>query len=248
MFRPAIVTSSVREPVVGWIDNLYGPTGVVAGAGTGVLRTMHCDRDINANIVPVDMCVNALITSAWDIARRHKELTDAAVPHTSDNMPIYNYVSSVENPLTWGDFNEFNIKYGFTHPFSSAIWYICFHMHKTATMNKIYMFFLHFLPAMLIDALAMCVGHKPRLLKIYKKIHKFSNVISFFCTNEWIFTNDNVQKMWLHMGKEDRKTFDFNMKNLDWFEYLRNYIRGMRIFLFKEDESNLEAARQKWNR
>lgn len=58
MFRPAIVTSSVREPVVGYIDNLYGPTGVVAGAGTGVLRTMHCNPDITANIVPVDMTVS----------------------------------------------------------------------------------------------------------------------------------------------------------------------------------------------
>lgn len=73
MFRPAIVTSSVREPVVGYIDNLYGPTGVVAGAGTGVLRTMHCNPDITANIVPVDMTVNALITSAWDVATNYKD-------------------------------------------------------------------------------------------------------------------------------------------------------------------------------
>lgn len=72
VFRPAIVTSSVREPVVGWIDNLYGPTGVVAGVGTGFLRTMHCDRDIVANIVPVDMTVNALIAAAWDVAANHR--------------------------------------------------------------------------------------------------------------------------------------------------------------------------------
>lgn len=73
MFRPAIVTSSVREPVIGYIDNLYGPTGVVAGAGTGVLRTMHCNPDITANIVPVDMTVNALIASAWDVATNYKD-------------------------------------------------------------------------------------------------------------------------------------------------------------------------------
>lgn len=73
MFRPAIVTSSVREPVTGWIDNLYGPTGVVAGAATGLLRTMHCDKDITANIVPVDMTVNALIASAWDVATCYKK-------------------------------------------------------------------------------------------------------------------------------------------------------------------------------
>lgn len=72
VFRPAIVTSSAKEPLVGWIDNLYGPTGVVAGAGTGVLRTMHCNKRINANIVPVDFCVNALIAAAWDVNNHYK--------------------------------------------------------------------------------------------------------------------------------------------------------------------------------
>lgn len=28
VFRPAIVTSTLKEPIRGWIDNLYGPTGV----------------------------------------------------------------------------------------------------------------------------------------------------------------------------------------------------------------------------
>lgn len=74
VFRPAIVTSTAKEPLVGWIDNLYGPTGVVAGAGTGVLRTMHCNKRINANIVPVDFCVNALIAAAWDVQNHYKAL------------------------------------------------------------------------------------------------------------------------------------------------------------------------------
>lgn len=107
-------------------------------------------------------------------------------------MPIYNYVSSVENPLTWGQFTELNIQNGFDYPFSSAIWYLSFHTHKTAFMNRIYMFFLHLLPAMLIDLLSMCVGQRPRLLKVYKKIHKFSSVISFFCTNEWVSWNTSM--------------------------------------------------------
>lgn len=87
-----------------------------------------------------------------------------------------------------------------------------------------------------------------RLLKIYKKVHKFSNVISFFCTNEWIFTNNNVQKLWLKLEDNDQKLFDFNIKTLDWFEYLRYYIRGMRVYLMKDDLSTLEASKRKWNR
>lgn len=38
IFRPSIVISTYREPVKGWVDNLYGATGVCAGAGAGVLR------------------------------------------------------------------------------------------------------------------------------------------------------------------------------------------------------------------
>lgn len=246
MFRPAIVTSSCKEPVVGWIDNLYGPTAVVAGAGTGVLRTMHCDPDINANIVPVDMAVNALISCAWDIARKHEAANNNE--KEEEEIPIYNYISSVENPLTWGKFSEYNKKYGFEYPFSSAIWYICFHMHRTAAMNRFYMIFLHLIPAMIIDSLALCAGQKPRLLKIYKKIHKFSRVVSFFCTNEWSFINDNTQRLWGELSPKDQEMFHFNMKDLDWKEYMSHYIHGMRTHLFKDDDSTLKSARIKWNR
>ncbi|XP_037045453.1 fatty acyl-CoA reductase wat-like [Bradysia coprophila] len=242
LFRPAIITSSVKEPVVGYIDNLYGPTGVVYGAGTGVLRTMHCDRDVVANIVPVDMTVNALIAASWDVAVNRERSTN------TEDIPVYNYVSSVEKPLTWGEFTDYNIKYGFEQPFSSAIWYLSFHTHKTAMMHSIYVIFLHILPAMLIDSLALCVGQRPQLLKVYKKIHKFADVISFFATNEWMFTNNNIQRMWNRLSVRDQAMFNFNMKTMDWVDYLHHYIPGMRKYLLKDDMSTVEAARRKWNR
>lgn len=106
--------------------------------------------------------------------------------NSSDEIPIYNYVSCVEKPLSWGEFTTLNIKNGFKYPFSSAIWYLCFSTHKTAFMNRIHMFFLHIIPAVIVDAISICFGREPRLLKIYEKIHKFSSVISFFCTNRWV--------------------------------------------------------------
>ena len=81
----------------------------------------HCDKNINANIVPVDMTVNALIVSAYDAATK-KAQTNAGVIKKPHNIPIYNYVSSVQNPLTWGRFTDLNIAHGFDYPYSSAIW------------------------------------------------------------------------------------------------------------------------------
>lgn len=66
------VISTYKEPIRGWIDNMYGPTGVAAGAGSGLLRSIHCDGSIEANVVPGDLTVNALICSAWDVANNNK--------------------------------------------------------------------------------------------------------------------------------------------------------------------------------
>jgi fatty acyl-CoA reductase len=51
---------------------VYGPTGVVVGAGLGILRTMHCDPDMIADLVPADMVINVMIATAWDVAMRHR--------------------------------------------------------------------------------------------------------------------------------------------------------------------------------
>lgn len=78
------------------------------------------------------------------------------------HIPIYNYVSSVENPLTWGQFNRLNVLLGFEYPFSSAIWYCCFYTQKSAIINQICVILLHYLPALLFDGFSICVGQKPR--------------------------------------------------------------------------------------
>lgn len=69
-FVSVTVVGTRSEPVSGWIDNLYGPTGVFVGAGTGFIKTIHVDGTKTANIVPVDMTVNALIVSAWEVANK----------------------------------------------------------------------------------------------------------------------------------------------------------------------------------
>ncbi|XP_030379539.1 fatty acyl-CoA reductase wat-like isoform X2 [Scaptodrosophila lebanonensis] len=72
IFRPGIVISTYQDPVCGWIDNFYGPTGAIAGAGTGVIRTLRCDPNAVANMVPVDLCVNSIIATSWDVHQRYK--------------------------------------------------------------------------------------------------------------------------------------------------------------------------------
>lgn len=63
--RPAIISTTMEEPVEGYTDNLYGVNGVVMGAGVGVLRILHIDNNLKANIVPADYVVNSILSIAW---------------------------------------------------------------------------------------------------------------------------------------------------------------------------------------
>ncbi|KAF7379276.1 hypothetical protein HZH68_017121 [Vespula germanica] len=68
IFRPGIVISTYKEPVSGWIDNVYGPVGITASVIIGLMRIHHCDGLVKANLIPGDLTINGLIASAWDIA------------------------------------------------------------------------------------------------------------------------------------------------------------------------------------
>ena len=63
-----LVISTFKEPVSGWIDNVQGPTGALVGVGAGLIRVLHMDKNNLAELIPADLTVNALISTAWDVA------------------------------------------------------------------------------------------------------------------------------------------------------------------------------------
>jgi len=63
-----LVTGTWRDPTPGWVEKLHGPTGLLVGAGKGVIRSMHCRPEFNADIMPCDIAINALIILAWRVA------------------------------------------------------------------------------------------------------------------------------------------------------------------------------------
>lgn len=68
VFMCVSVAAAWREPLPGWVDNLNGPTGLIVGAGKGMLRTLHCRGELVADLIPVDIPINLLIVTAWHTA------------------------------------------------------------------------------------------------------------------------------------------------------------------------------------
>lgn len=100
--RPAVVLPTSEEPIPGWIDNMYGPTGMMVGVGAGLIHVCHVHKDNNAELVPVDMCVNAILAMAWDRATRGDD----------NEIPILNFVTTPSNKFRWRQYIDYAWQHG----------------------------------------------------------------------------------------------------------------------------------------
>ncbi|GAB0087089.1 Fatty acyl-CoA reductase [Sergentomyia squamirostris] len=65
IFRPSIVTPAVKEPLVGWVDNFNGLTGLLVSAGTGLVRVSYASPKVRSNFQPLDVVTRSLLVAIW---------------------------------------------------------------------------------------------------------------------------------------------------------------------------------------
>ncbi|KAF5287179.1 hypothetical protein FQR65_LT12308 [Abscondita terminalis] len=233
--RPSVVIGSLREPFEGWIDNIYGPTGIFLGISMGMVRTCVYQDGFNADQVPVDFVVNQLISAAWNLG----------VQQTRASIPIYNCVSSTDNPITWGESRRLSHRYANEFPSIQMKWHPVFQGASDLFSFKFLHWILHLLPAYFGDFLLALSGKKPMVAKMYGKLEKTVTLVSYFTTRQWLFKNDNTKNLLANLDEEDRKIFGFNMKEIDWDAYASVYVKGARKYLLKESIETLPQARSK---
>ena len=79
---------------------------------------------------------------------------------------------------------------------------------------------------------------------MYQKLEKARQCLEYFGNQEWRFRDDNVQELNSILSPEDRKTFPFDVSQIDWPTYLQDYVLGIRRFIFKENPSSIPTARK----
>ncbi|XP_055611247.1 fatty acyl-CoA reductase wat-like [Uranotaenia lowii] len=233
MIRPSIVTSTHADPIPGWTDNVYGFNGVVIGVATGALRIFHIYDNYRAEIIPVDVVVNATLALGYRASQNPQE------------AQIVN-CTNTDNPISWGLVRHEQLKWKTKIPFLGALWVPTYNTTKFYAKSEFLKIFYHVLPAIFFDLALRIKGEKPKVLGLYRKVHKFSDVIRFFTTNQWDFADENFKKIRESLTEDDRKLFPCETKTLEWTNFLAQHIMGLRMYIMKEKWDNLEKAKSKY--
>ncbi|UYV79098.1 hypothetical protein LAZ67_17001124 [Cordylochernes scorpioides] len=87
-----------------------------------------------------------------------------------------------------------------------------------------------------------------RFVQQYKKMERALHILEFFTLHEWSFGHENAVTLMEELKGQDRETFEFDVRNVNWDKYMESYVLGVRRFLLNEEEDTLPAARKKLNR
>lgn len=140
----------MTEPLPGWVDNLNGPVGIMVGAGKGVIRSMLCNGNYHAEVIPVDFAINSLIAIAHKTATNEK----------NTSIPVYNITQSGVVPITWGEILGKGKKIAHRYPFEGQIWYPDGDIRNSKFVHNLIVFFFHIIPAYFIDFLMLIFRQK----------------------------------------------------------------------------------------
>lgn len=231
--RPSIVVAAWQEPVPGWVDSLNGATGIIAATGKGFLRTLYFREEMIADIIPVDVAINLMIAAGWSVAT------------VKQNKPVvFNCTSGSINPITWKDIKCMGIQILPHSPFNNIIWYPALTLTSNKLYNVIHSMAVHVFPAYLADAVCLLKGRKRMFVKMLHRIQNAIAKLEYFGHRQWKFGNENLWALWNALSKDEKEMFNFDIRQLNWLDYIINYVRGVKIFIFKEDESTIPAARK----
>lgn len=230
--RPSVVVPIWKEPLPGWTDNINGPTGLLIGAGKGVIRTMYCNSERYADFLPVDIAVNGLLCASWDHL-------------TYKQRRIYNLTSSAEYKVSWEQIIEIGREViNKRIPLNWVVWYPGGSMKRNKLLHYLAVLFFHLLPAVILDALLLCMGYKPVLWKIQQRIIKGFEVFEYYANNQWDFHNEGSLEARKNLNPKEMKIYKLNGEGLDYHDYFTDCVHAARLYILKEPDSTIKTAKR----
>ncbi|NWI14207.1 FACR1 reductase, partial [Crypturellus soui] len=225
IIRPSIVGASWHEPFPGWIDSFNGTSGIFVAAGKGILRSVIANNEAVADMIPVDVVINLTLAAGWYTA-----------VHRPKTMLVYNCTTGGINPFFWGEMGSS----AWANIFLEAVANLLLNAVRPCSTWGPYFPVIIAAGVCLSLTILFCF----RMMKIINRLHKSMMLLQYFSTQSWDWSSDNMNMLMSHLNPEDKKLYNFDVRQLHWSEYIENYCLGAKKYLLNEDMSGIPAAKQ----
>jgi len=229
--RPSMVTGMYHGPIPGWTDTLNGPGGLYLAVAHHLLKAFPGDYSNAFDMIPVDYCVNMMVSVAWKLG------TSPSPPQSPP--PILNCNSSTLNPIILKDHSRFLMRGLTLDPVKKPNLVQSPSLTLCKSKNMYYLFdtIQHRIPARVHNSFCKIRGKEPRLEKIWDRLYSVIDAYSFFVNGTWTWENSNSLALLAEMDPQDKEIFDFDVRHIDWEEYIPSYYSACKRFaLAKEKE------------
>ncbi|CAN7052124.1 fatty acyl-CoA reductase 6, chloroplastic isoform X1 [Brassica rapa] len=230
IIRPSIIESSYKEPFPGWLQGIRMSDPIILAYGKGQISGLWGDSQSFADIIPVDMVVNATIA--------------AMAKHGCGNsdLKVYNVTSSHANPLRVGELMDLCYQHLYDFPLTVIdLARMKFHSSLESFTSSVF------------DIIAKqergtkneggeaeeshtTLSFKGRgILNYFVSLARTYEPYTFFQAR---FDDTNTRSLIQEMSMEERKIFEFDIKSIDWEHYIVNvHLPGLKREICKENSS-----------
>ncbi|KAF7997829.1 hypothetical protein HCN44_009227 [Aphidius gifuensis] len=184
--RLPIVGPAYKEPLPGFLEILRGPSAMMIGAGFAFGHA-----DLPAEIVPVDIAVNALIAAAWERGLRDK----------SDETAVYNIPNL---GCTWKQLIE---KGQLAHRKFPYPTFGISGMTSIGFLHWFFVFFIEWLPSVICDTILNTLGAKPRFIAEHEKIQQSLRALEDITSKTWNIERNNIYQLENFISPKDKDNF-----------------------------------------
>uniref|UniRef100_A0A1B6LK03 Fatty acyl-CoA reductase C-terminal domain-containing protein n=2 Tax=Graphocephala atropunctata TaxID=36148 RepID=A0A1B6LK03_9HEMI len=116
-------------------------------------------------------------------------------------------------------------------------------------------YIFHLLPALAIDCFHsfrenpnMVNTKRTRVYQKYTSVREYCESLTIQTMTSQKYQENNTQALWRSLSLSDRTTFNFNVSQLDWDEYLYTLARGVRLYCLGDSLDTIPRAANRMNK
>ncbi|KAE8780716.1 male sterility protein [Hordeum vulgare] len=222
IIRPSIITSTMKEPLPGWIEGIRTVDTVIMGHAKQTLPFFVTNLDLTLDMIPGDMVVNAMMA--------------AMAAHSEDQHAwiIYHVNSSVRNPTTSALVIDPMHHYFLENPPCKGRNGECVQLKKmrifsTLARLRLYTTIKYEIPLEMLRlvSIAFCGVFSRRYNELNRKYRFLMHTIELYAPLalfKGCFDDTNLERLRMAMNRDGQinngaYSFDFDPKSIHWVDY-----------------------------